>query len=420
MTAWFDWPCQTDLPPLMKIPSRLLAAFAAVVLVRSAGAAADPVRVSVAAADVDRLVVTASMLLPSSASPRSQLRDAAGRIYPLQVEANGSARFVIPRQRAGESIGLTLVDGSSGADQVAVARSASDLGINVAGQGVLAYQMDRDQLPRADIDVRYKRAAYLHPVRSPSGAVVTGNFPANHPHHHGIWSSWSKVQFQGRATNFWETVEQKGNTEFVGLERSWSGAVHGGFVARQQMIDLTGGKSTAAVNETWEVTVLAVEGVAPAARVFDLVITQAAAAADPVVFPKYHYGGTSFRGRDEWNGKDNLVVLTSEGATTRDTANMSRVRWIYFGGVVEGGRTAGIAILSHPDNLHSPQPIRVHPEMPYICFAPVQMGDIRLEPGRPYVARYRYVVTDGAPDRARIEAHWNGYARPAAVTVDAR
>ena len=404
----------------MKIPSRLLAAFAAVVLVRSAGAAADPVRVSVAAADVDRLVVTASMLLPSSASPRSQLRDAAGRIYPLQVEANGSARFVIPRQRAGESIGLTLVDGSSGADQVAVARSASDLGINVAGQGVLAYQMDRDQLPRADIDVRYKRAAYLHPVRSPSGAVVTGNFPANHPHHHGIWSSWSKVQFQGRATNFWETVEQKGNTEFVGLERSWSGAVHGGFVARQQMIDLTGGKSTAAVNETWEVTVLAVEGVAPAARVFDLVITQAAAAADPVVFPKYHYGGTSFRGRDEWNGKDNLVVLTSEGATTRDTANMSRVRWVYFGGAVEGGGTAGLAMLSHPDNLHAPQPIRVHPEMPYVCFAPVQLGDIRLEPGRPYVARYRYVVTDGAPDRARIEAYWNGYARPAAVTVDAR
>lgn len=81
----------------MKIPSRLLAAFAAVVLVRSAGAAADPVRVSVAAADVDRLVVTGSMLLPSSASPRSQLRDAAGRIYPLQVEANGVARFVIPQ-----------------------------------------------------------------------------------------------------------------------------------------------------------------------------------------------------------------------------------------------------------------------------------------------------------------------------------
>ena len=404
----------------MKCSPLLLAAFGALVVVRSAGAAADPVRLTVAPADVDRLAVTGTLVLPPGTASNSHLRDAAGRTYPLQAGTDGTARFVIPQIRAGESIGLTLVEGSSAADSVSVERTASDLGISVAGRSVLAYQMDREKLPRADIDVRYKRAAYLHPVRSPSGAVVTGDFPANHPHHHGIWSSWSKVQFQGRATNFWETVEQKGNTEFVGLERSWSGAVHGGFVARQQMIDLTGGKSTAAVNETWEVTVLAVEGVAPAARVFDLVITQAAAAADPVVFPKYHYGGTSFRGRDEWNGKDNLVVLTSEGATTRDTANMSRVRWIYFGGVVEGGRTAGIAILSHPDNLHSPQPIRVHPEMPYICFAPVQMGDIRLEPGRPYVARYRYVVTDGAPDRARIEAHWNGYARPAAVTVDAR
>lgn len=404
----------------MNIPSLLVVTVAALVFGSSAALAAAPVRLTVAAADVDRLAVTGTLVLPPGTSPHSQLRDAAGRTYPLQAGTDGTARFVIPQQRAGESLGLTLVEGSSGVDQVAVARTASDLGISVAGQSVLAYQLDREKLPRANIDVRYKRAAYLHPVRSPSGAVVTGDFPANHPHHHGLWSSWSKVQFQGRPTNFWETVEQKGNTEFVRIDRSWSGPVQGGFVARQQMIDLTGGKPVVAVNETWEVTVLAGDGLAPAVRVFDLVITQEAASADPVIFPKHLYGGTSFRGRDEWNGKENLVVLTSEGATTRETANMSRVRWVYFGGAVAGGGTAGLAMLSHPDNLHAPQPIRVHPEMPYVCFAPVQLGDIRLEPGRPYVARYRFVVTDGAPDRARLDAYWNGYARPAAVTVDAR
>ena len=220
----------------MKCSPLLLAAFGALVVVRSAGAAADPVRLTVAPADVDRLAVTGTLVLPPGTASNSHLRDAAGRTYPLQAGTDGTARFVIPQIRAGESIGLTLVEGSSAADSVSVERTASDLGISVAGRSVLAYQMDREKLPRADIDVRYKRAAYLHPVRSPSGAVVTGDFPANHPHHHGIWSSWSKVQFQGRPTNLWETVEQKGNTEFVRIDRSWGGAVQGGFIARQPWI----------------------------------------------------------------------------------------------------------------------------------------------------------------------------------------
>ena len=377
-------------------------------------------KLTVAAPTADRLAALVSFALPPGTSAGPHLADAAGHSYAIQIGSDGQAQFLIPRQRAGETIVLTLVDAPAPAAKVSVQRSASELDLAVAGDAFLSYATDREKLPGAEVDPRYKRAAYLHPVRSPAGAIVTGNFPSNHPHHHGIWSSWSKVQFQGRATNFWETVEQKGNTEFDRIERSWDGPVHGGFVARQHLVDLTSGKPITAVNETWEVTSLAPAEGAPTARVFDLVITQTAASSDPVLFPKHLYGGTSFRGRDEWNGKDNLTVLTSEGAATRDTANMTRVRWCYFGGKVENGGRAGIAILSHPDNLHAPQPIRVHPDMPYVCFAPVQLGDIRLEAGKTYVARYRFVVTDGAPDAAQIEAYWNGYARPAVVTVDAR
>ena len=228
------------------------------------------------------------------------------------------------------------------------------------------------------------------------------------------------MQFQGRSTNFWEMAEQKGTTEFLGLDRSWNGNVHGGFLVRQRMMDLSAPKPTAALDETWEVTTYHLTGVDPAARLFDLVITQSCATADPVMLPKHLYGGLGFRGRDEWNGKENLAVLTSEGATTRDTANTTRVRWCYVGGSTEGRARAGIAILSHPENLRAPEAIRVHPEMPFVCFAPVQLGDLSIESGKPFVARYRFVVTDGAPDRARLEGYWNGYAQPAVVTVESR
>ncbi|MES1261539.1 MAG: DUF6807 family protein, partial [Acidobacteriota bacterium] len=62
---------------------------------------------------------------------------------------------------------------------------------------------------------------------------------------------------------------------------------------------------------------------------------------------------------------------------------------------------------------------RVAEGEPFFCFAPSQGGDWKIEPGKPYVARYRYVVADGAPDQARLEAFWNGYASAASVRVEA-
>jgi hypothetical protein len=55
--------------------------------------------------------------------------------------------------------------------------------------------------------------------------------------------------------------------------------------------------------------------------------------------------------------------------------------------------------------------------MPYMSFVPQQLGDFAIEPGKPYVARFRFVATDGAPDRAKIDALWNGYALPAVVKI---
>ena len=45
-------------------------------------------------------------------------------------------------------------------------------------------------------------------------------------------------------------------------------------------------------------------------------------------------------------------------------------------------------------------------------------GEWKIEPGKPYVARYRFVAFDGAPDRARLDALWHGYARPAAGRLE--
>ncbi|MEY2877675.1 MAG: hypothetical protein RLZZ15_55, partial [Verrucomicrobiota bacterium] len=279
---------------------------------------------------------------------------------------------------------------------------------------------DKNEVPRADIDPKYKRAGYLHPLLTPAGAVVTGDYPSNHVHHHGIWSPWVKTSFQGRTPDFWNMQGGTGTVEFVAVERTWGGPVHGGFVSRQRLLDLSTRPAVAAIDETWVVTVYNLPGGAAPMRIVDLTITHACATADPLGLPQYHYGGLGLRGRDEWNGKDKLTVLTSDGETDRVKANARRMRWCYLGGAVAGGAMAGVAVLDHPGNFRAPQPVRVHPDMPYVSVTPSQLGDWAIEPGKPYVARYRFLALDGAPDRARLDACWHGFAAAAHVAVEAQ
>ena len=81
------------------------------------------------------------------------------------------------------------------------------------------------------------------------------------------------------------------------------------------------------------------------------------------------------------------------------------------------GQLAGIAILGHPDNFRAPQPMRIHPDEPFFCFAPSQLGQWEIKPGTPYVSRYRFIVADGPPDEAEINRLWNDYAHPPRVIV---
>ena len=140
-----------------------------------------------------------------------------------------------------------------------------------------------------------------------------------------------------------------------------------------------------------------------------------------MILPEYHYGGFGFRGAGAWNGPGTAArFLTSEGETDRIKGNNTRVRWCYLGGLVEGGALAGTATLGHPGNFRAPQPVRLHPNMPYFSLVPQQLGEFRIEPGTPYVARFRFIVADGMPESALIDAYWNGYAQPAVAKLEAR
>src|SRR6185295_14165198 len=207
-------------------------------------------------------------------------------------------------------------------------------------------------------------------------------------------------------SNFWESKEKQGRIECIKVEEVTSGPVFAGFKARHRFINLNGPTEKVALEELWEVRVYAFSD----RFVFDLISTQTCATKEPLVIKEYRYGGIGFRGSSEWEGKAGVEFLTSEGKTRVD-GHATKAKWCAATGKV-GGAAATIGFLCHPSDFRFPQPLRIHPEEPFFNWAVPQGGDFSIEPGTPYVARYRFVVADGALKREDLDAAWEAYGGP--------
>jgi hypothetical protein len=405
--------------------SRCLAGMLAVALVPCVTGAAP--RVTVSAGTMNRHGSIAHAEPPAGTEDRTWvLRPVGGdeaNLFTAHRGPDGRMWFAVNDLRAGASRTYEVVgtDGPApegfdfrvvddgGARRVVVTRRSKP-------SELLRYQAAMTALPEG-YEPQLQRGGYIHPVYTPDGVAVTDDYPPNHKHHHGIWSPWTKTLFEGRSPDFWNMGDKTGTVEVVGQPETWSSGGYAGFRAKHRMIDLTApGGPKPALDEQWDVTAYAGNMGMGNAHVFDLVITQTCASDSPLQLPKYHYGGLGFRGNRQWDGKENCKFQTSEGKTRAD-GNETRAKWCHVGGLVDG-KPAGVAILCHPDNFRFPQPVRLHPEEPFFCFAPSQLGDWSIEPGKPYVAKYRFIVTDGDPHPLLIERSWQDYAEPVKVTVE--
>ncbi|HSC28565.1 MAG TPA: PmoA family protein [Vicinamibacterales bacterium] len=343
------------------------------------------------------------------------LRDPSGRSAPLQIDAAGTAWSIVPELSAGESRLFQIVETPHDPEGMTADRQDHNVGFSAGGRPVLDYVGGAGRLPAGDIKPIFQRGGYLHPVRTPSGRIVTGDYPADHRHHHGIWFAWTKTAFQGREPDFWNMGDGKGRVEAASLDRVWSGRVHAGLRAQHQYIDLTSGAPIVVLRERWDTRVFAGGGGSRPYHVFDVEVLQTNVSASPLALPEYHYGGIGVRGAAEFVPLDNASFLTSEGKD-RKTGDATASRWAYIAGEVNGAR-AGIAILGHPANFRAPQPMRIHPTDPYLCYAPSRQGAWEIAPAATHVARYRFVAFDGAIEPAELDRLWRDYAEPPVVTV---
>ena len=393
------------------------------VCIPSIARAATSYTLTISAGESDRISTPVSFTLPQ-ALPTSEPWDVvaengakmrtfiSGRNVSFildKLSANQTATFKLQQADAARMRELMKPDFS----QLKLDRRQNVLKISAGDKPILTYQGD-PSTPPDGIEAVFTRGGYIHPVFTPSGKLLTDDYAPDHKHHHGIWSPWTKTEFEGRHPDFWNMGTKTGRVDFVKLDDTFSSPVCAGFRTHHRMIDMTAKPEKPAINETWDVTVYAPVSAPKPLYIFDLLIHQECAGESPLILPKYHYGGLGFRGNRQW-AKTNCYFLTSEGKD-RSNGNETKGRWCYVSGKTDD-QTIGVAILDHPTNFRSPQPMRLNPDQPFFCYAPSQDGDWEISPTKPYTARYRFIVMDGGPDKDLIERLYTDWANPPKVEV---
>ena len=279
--------------------------------------------------------------------------------------------------------------------------------IKVDGKELIGYQAKPMSNPKGGD--KFKGSNFIHPLKTPSGFVVTDVQPSDHLHHFGLWWPWKYIETEGRKVLCWEL--QKGDGVIQAQE---SRATPEGFTANSIYIDRKAkdGPRTL-INETVNAKVSKIIDQPVRGYNLDLEIVHEVTIDKPVTVVKYRYSGFALRGTPAWN-KDNSTVLTSEGKDY-DSSNFTPAKWVKVEGDAEKDQKAGLLMMSHPGNHAHPELLRTwnsgtHNGAIFINFNTVQKESWVFEPGKKYTRNFRVFVYDGTLTAEKADALWTQYS----------
>ena len=391
----------------------------------TAQAADDVVQLELSAGKHARERCVVSCTLPekfSDSKHLSLMRTADGKSIPVQIDSTAEGKRIywilnkkLPAKQTRrynlQSSQQPFKQDAPVTNTVTLKIDGKQIRIAVSEKPVLVYHQAIVKSPLKDAPY-YARSGYIHPLYTPSGKEITDDFNPDHAHQHGVMFAWRKILFDGRHNNAWDQKQNTGRIEHGEVKAVAVGPVFATFTALLKHVDLTAKQAPVTMlNETWRVRVYAFAD----DFLFDIISTQTCATDKPVVIEKYHYGGMTIRGHADWMDTKTFDFLTNENKTRAD-GNHSRPNWVAMHGLLQG-EPVGITIFDHPHNFRFPQPVRLHPKMPYFCFVPAQLGEFRIEPGKPFVSQYRYHIHHGKTNSVVANQIWDNYTQAAHVTV---
>ena len=352
--------------------------------------------------------------------------------WQLVEEATGQA---VPCQWQAERSGLRLAwlldaldAGATRTYLVAAANNRQETKVVTTNLKVADGQVD--VLIGGALFTRYNHAPayprpFLYPVIGPFGHGVTRNYPmqagvpgesSDHPHHRSLYTAFGDVN----GVDDWSEIEGHGRIVHRAFSALESGPVYGRIVAENDWVD-PGGEMV--VTETREMVFYNT----PAwCALMDYKVTFHAG-EQAVIFGDTKEGGIlSVRVASSMDVSRGLggQIANACGGVNEDETWGQPSPWCDYSGPV-AGRTVGIALLDHPDNLRHPTQwhVRDYGLMTANCFAwsyyKVKSldGSYTMPPHSDLTFRYRVYIHPGR--EASVQARWIDFAFPPQVTVQA-
>lgn len=298
---------------------------------------------------------------------------------------------------------------ASGDTSSAFAFEEEDGRLTVLEQGapVFAYNFG-EQRPEG-VPEAYHRAGYVHPVWSPTGTVLTDDFPEDHYHHRGVSWMWPRVQTGGEEYDLWhlEGVRQVFDQWLV-RRAGPNAATMGAKVHWETETD------TIVDERIWIRAFPARQGT----RALDVRLTLEATEQPVTLLGQSNqdkgYGGFSFR----YAPRDSTVIVSPDGRA--EDSNHQRFRWADETGRFGGAdHWEGAAIFQHPS----------HPRFPvqwtlrhygFLGVAWPGNDGAALVPGEPVTLRYRVWLHEGDAEEGRVEAAYDAFVNPPVLSGGAQ
>lgn len=296
--------------------------------------------------------------------------------------------------------------------QIVTRESADGILFTEGEKKVLFYQ----RTPRS-LDGKYTRADYVHPLYGLDGQVLTEDFPADHPHHRGIFWAWHQVYIGDKRVGdswsliniLWDVYEAQilpDNCESRALriQAFWKSPLWADAAGRQKPF----------IDETTTITVHAAEG---DIRKIDFEIRLTALEEGVRIGGSQdakEYGGFSARIKLP----DGMEFVGPAGPVEPILTALPAAPWMNFSGDFDGdGRPSGLAILSHKSNPGYPE--RWILRRKRAMQNPLWPGrePVALSRERPITLRYRLVIHRGNVHDLNLDQLQDEYN---AIDVDRR
>ena len=225
----------------------------------------------------------------------------------------------------------------------------------------------------------HRKRPHLHPVASPSGAVLTRDAPADHPWHHGLWFTIKFVNGE----NFWEEHDAYGVLRHVD-----DTTVHW----------IRPDRETVVIVDHRTFTHVDIADDAYAIDIDIRLTPQVDAVLDRTPFTTWGgYGGLSLRGRADWT--DTRLLLADGSVHDRVLGVPSP--WCDLSGRVDGGEAGILLAPADPTPWYGSTRNETYGDEGWSNFVNAAFlwdGPVEVAAGDTMPFRFRVVVHDGVWD----------------------